>query len=97
MNDGNVYASSSLSVDEVVRKTYESVQRTRNRIRRQLLRNELKESWNGVHGQQSEETKQQPHDDDVRANNSNEDGGEDTTRWRAKEADWPSSLIIGSL
>ena len=40
----------SLPIDEVVRKTYETVQRNRNRIRRQLVRNEIKESREGVLG-----------------------------------------------
>lgn len=78
----------SVPIDEVVQKTYETVQRARNRIRRQLLRNELKESRNDVlggailqstDGQRKEETKQQTRDDDIRARNSTEDGGDDTT------------------
>ena len=40
----------SLPIDEVVRKTFETVQRNRNRIRRQLVRNEIKESREGVLG-----------------------------------------------
>jgi hypothetical protein len=78
----------SLPIDEVVRKTYETVQRTRTRIRRQLVRNEIKKSREGIldgailqstNGQRKEETKQQTHDDDIGANNSIKDVGDETT------------------
>ena len=90
----------SLPIDEVVRKTYETVQRNRNRIRRKLLHNEIKESREGVlggailqttNGQRKEETRQQTHDDDIGANDSIEDKGA-----RLEEAVPSATPIIAS-